>query len=120
MGNLNVNGITTIIDTVINNTSINSLSVSGPSIYYCNVTLISSLNVSGSTTLNNDTTLISNLNVSGNSNFNNLNVSGATYCYGHLFVQQNVYVQNSIPSYDPLVPNRALNLNSRGTGNLIF
>ncbi len=37
MGNLNVNGITTIIDTVINNTSMNSLSVSGPSIYYSNV-----------------------------------------------------------------------------------
>ncbi len=32
--NLNVGGTTTIIDTVINNTSFNSLSVSGPSIYY--------------------------------------------------------------------------------------
>ncbi len=40
-GNLNVNGTTTIIDTVINNTTFNSFSVSGPSIYYSNVTLIS-------------------------------------------------------------------------------
>ncbi len=40
MGNLNVNGATTIIDTVIKNTSMNSLSVSGPSIYYSNVTKI--------------------------------------------------------------------------------
>jgi hypothetical protein len=39
----------------------NSLSVSGPSIYYSNVTLISSLNVSGSTRLNSATTLISTL-----------------------------------------------------------
>jgi hypothetical protein len=48
MGNLNVSGTTTIIDTVINNTSINS-SVSGPSIYYIDVTLKSSSNVSGPT-----------------------------------------------------------------------
>jgi len=46
-GNLNVLGTTTIIDTVINNTSFNSLSVSGPSIYYSNITLVSSLNVLG-------------------------------------------------------------------------
>jgi hypothetical protein len=56
----------------------NSFSVSGPSIYYSNVTLNSSLNVSGSTTLKNDTTLVTNLDV-----------SGTTYCYGHLFAQQN-------------------------------
>ena len=36
-GNLNVNGTTAVIDTVIKNTSMNSLSVSGPSIYYSNV-----------------------------------------------------------------------------------
>ena len=84
MGNLNVNGTTTIIDTVINNTSFNSFSVSGPSIYYSNVTLISSLNVSGPTRLNN-ATLLSSLNVSGSTTLNNattllssLNVSGIT------------------------------------------
>jgi hypothetical protein len=33
-GNLNVYGTTTVIDTVINNTTFNSLSVSGPSINY--------------------------------------------------------------------------------------
>ena len=48
-GNLNVNGTTTIINTVINNTSMNSLSVSGPSIYYSNVKCNSSLNLSGLT-----------------------------------------------------------------------
>ena len=37
MGNLNVAGTTTIIDTVVNNTSFNSFSVSGPSIYYGNI-----------------------------------------------------------------------------------
>ena len=40
-GNLNVAGTTTIIDTVINNTSFNSFSVSGPSIHYGNITGIS-------------------------------------------------------------------------------
>ena len=33
MGNLKVNGTTTVIDTVISNTSMKSLSVSGPSIF---------------------------------------------------------------------------------------
>ena len=74
-GNLNVDGTTTIMNTIINNTSMHSLRVSGPSIYYSNVTLIS------------------NLNVSGNSNLNNVNIYGATYFYGHLFAQQNIYGQ---------------------------
>ena len=76
--------------------------------------------MSGLTTLSNNTTIASSLNVSGNSNFNNLNVSGSTYCYGHLFAQQNIYGQNLIPSYDPLVPNKSLNLNTRGIENLNF
>jgi hypothetical protein len=42
-GSLNVNGTATIIDTLVNNTSLNSLSVTGPSLYYCNVTSVSSL-----------------------------------------------------------------------------
>ncbi len=45
-GNLNVYETTSVIDTVINNTTLNAFSVRGPSIYYSNVTLLSFLNVS--------------------------------------------------------------------------
>jgi hypothetical protein len=72
-GNLNVGGTTTIIDTVVNNTSFNSFSVSGLSIYF-----ISSLNVSGPTRINGTTTLISSLNVSGTTTLNNTNISGTS------------------------------------------
>ena len=60
-GNWNVAGITTIIGTVINNTSFNSFSVSGPSIHYGNITCVSSLNVSGTTKLNGATTCMTSL-----------------------------------------------------------
>jgi hypothetical protein len=111
MGNLNVNGTTTIIDTLINNTSMNSLSVSGPSIYYSNVTLISSLNVSGSTRLNSATTLISTLKVSGSTTLNNnttllssLNISGRTIIGSNIYdysdslleVYKNLSIRNNI------------------------
>jgi hypothetical protein len=49
MGNLNVAGTTTIIVTVINNTSFPSFS--GPTIHQSNVTCNSSLSISGTTTL---------------------------------------------------------------------
>jgi hypothetical protein len=82
-GNLNVYGTTTVIDTAINNTTFNSLRVSGPSVYYSNVTLRSSLNVSGNiigsgtaltnlnynailVSFNNPSTFVSTLTVSGN------------------------------------------------------
>jgi hypothetical protein len=58
--NLNVAGTTTIIDTVINNTSFTSSSVSGPTIHYGNVTCMASLNVSGNIIGNG--TALSNLN----------------------------------------------------------
>ena len=60
MGNLNVAGTTTIIDTVINNTSFNSFSVSGPTIHYSNATCMSSLNIAGNIIGNG--TALSNLN----------------------------------------------------------
>ena len=60
MGNLNVAGTTTIIDTVINNTSFTSFSVSGPTIHYSNVTCMSSLNIAGN--INGNGTALSNLN----------------------------------------------------------
>ncbi len=82
------------------------------------------LNINGKAQLENDATLVSSLNDSGNSNFNNVNVSGSTYYYGHLFAQQYIYGQNSIPSYhssyDSLVLNKSLKLNTRGNGNINF
>jgi hypothetical protein len=88
---LNVGGTTTIIDSVINNTSFNSLSVSVPSIHYSNITLVSPLNVSG------PTALLTSLNVSGLTTLsNNLNVVGKSFFSGNtsgnnpiIYVSQN-------------------------------
>ncbi len=78
-GNLNVYGTTTtVIDTVINNTTFNSFSVSGPSIHYSNVTLLSSLNVSGNTSLSNGLSVTGTITSSAgiNSNFGISNFKG--------------------------------------------
>jgi hypothetical protein len=56
-GNLNIDGTTTIIDTIYSITTVNSLNVSGPSLYHSNATFLSALNVSGLTTLNNNTNI---------------------------------------------------------------
>ena len=56
-----------------------------------NATVLSTLNVNGNilgsnnTLFNNPVTCVSSLNVSGNSNLRNLNVSGNSYFYGHIF-----------------------------------
>jgi hypothetical protein len=81
-GNLNIDGTTTIIDTVYSITSVNSLNVSGPSLFYSNDTLCSALNVSGLTTLSNNTTINGVLNVSSNSVFNgNIGIGTSTPTY---------------------------------------
>ena len=69
-GNLNINGTTTIVDTINTTTTFSSLNISDISIFNNDITLNSTLNVSGLTTLSNDTTINGILNVSGNSNFN--------------------------------------------------
>jgi hypothetical protein len=98
------------------------INITSPGLFALNVngdTLISNhLNVSGTTKLNNNTTLFSSLNVSSNSNLNNLNLSGTTYFYGHLFSQQNLYTQSIIPSFDAAIPNKAISINTRGLGNI--
>jgi hypothetical protein len=92
---------------VVNNTSFNSFSVSGPSIYYNNVTLISSLNVSGitnlnntnisgTTGLNNNTTLISSLNVSGITTLNNNTSINGSLSVSNITLRSN----GKINSYD--------------------
>jgi hypothetical protein len=63
-------------------------------------------------------TCVSSLNVSVNSNLNNLHVSGAAFCYGHLFPHQNVYGISFFTQFDPLVPNKSINTSTRGNGNL--
>jgi hypothetical protein len=70
------------------------------------------------TLFNNPITCVSSLNVSGNSNLNNLNVSGSSYFFGHIFGQQNIYGVSFLPQFDPLLPNRAINISTRGTGNV--
>ena len=112
-----------------NITVYSKLNVSGFTTLNNNTTVNSSLNVSGLTTLNNATSINSslnvsgnsyfnNLNVSGNSYFNNLNVSGSSYFYGHIFAQQNIYGKSILPQFDPLVPNIALTLTTRGNCSL--
>ncbi len=49
---------------------------------------------------------------------NHLNVSGATYRYRHIFAQQNVYGVSFLPAFDPSVPNKSINISTRGTENL--
>ena len=70
------------------------------------------LNVSGTSNLNGNTTCISSLNVSGISNLSTTTING------HFFALQNIYGQLFQPSFDVAVPNKALNLNTRGNGNL--
>ena len=80
-----------------------------------NKTNFSSLYVSGASTL------LSSFNVSGNSNFNNVNISGSTYFYGHIFAQQNIYGTSISPQFNPSVPNIALNVNTRDSvGKLVI
>ena len=105
-----------------------------------NATVLSSLNVDGNiigsgtaltnlnydsitnkpslTLFNNPITCVSSLNVSGNSNLNNLNASGSSYFFGHIFGQQNIYGVSFIPAADPQQPNRSITISTRGTGNL--
>jgi hypothetical protein len=105
-----------------------------------NATVLSTLNVAGNiigsgtaltnlnydsitnkpslTLFNNPITCVSSLNVSGNSNLNNLNVSGSSYFYGHIYAQQSVYGQVFQPSNDVLIPNKSINVITRGTGNV--
>ena len=101
-----------------------------------NATVLSTLNVAGNiigsgtaltslnydsitnkpslTLFNNPITCVSSLNVSGNSNLNNLNVSGSSYCYGHLYAQQNLYCRSMAPAFNPSIPNIGVNISTRG------
>ena len=94
--------------------------MSGITLLSNNTTIYGTSNISGMSRLANNTTLLSSLNVSGNSNFNNVNVSGSTYFYGHLFAQQNIYGRSLLPAFDPANPNLSLSLSTRGTGILNF
>jgi len=101
-----------------------------------NATVLSTLNVAGNiigsgtaltnlnydsitnkpslTLFNNPITCVSSLNVSGNSNLNNLNVSGSSYCYGHLYAQQNFYCRSMAPAFSLSIPNIGVNISTRG------
>ena len=117
--NNNLNNLSSYSYLNISSTNNNLNNLSSQSYFLTNYTNLNSLNVSGTTKLNGATSCISSLNVSGVTIINNnLNVSGASYFYGHAFAQQNIYCQSLLPAYDPVAPNKSLILNTRGYGNL--
>ena len=86
------------------------------------ITCMSSLNVSGYTSFNDNLSCMNKFNVNGALFCNSIN-STTTIILRH-YLHNNIYIyiyrQNLIPSYDYLVPNRSLNLNTWGNGNYNF